>query len=397
MSSATSSTLDPTPINSGPLATALGALGLVCALAYHHSDARMAVLALVGAGLGIALYHGSFGFTAGWRRYITSGDGRNFAAQFILIALTGLLFVPIIGGWLPGIQAGGFYAPVGIGLMCGAFLFGLGMQLGNGCGSGTLFTMGGGSTRMVITLAAFIVGSLLGTFHFDWWMALPRYNGSNLVTGQGVLVTITAQSALLLALAWYVNGRSLDIATHQSNAPPMQRSTATTLLRGPWPIAWVVGALFLLNLATLLIAGRPWGITSAFALWGGKLADGLGYDLSQHTYWTWGWTQAGLNSSVFADTTSVMDFGIIAGAMAAAAAAGRFNPARSVPWRSALAALLGGLLMGYGARLAAGCNIGAFLGGIASGSLHGWAWLVAAFIGSMVGIRLRPLFGLSRT
>ena len=29
---------------------------------------------------------------------------------------------------------------------------------------------------------------------------------------------------------------------------------------------------------------------------------------------------------------------------------------------------------------------------IASGSLHGWVWLVAAFIGNSVGVRLRPLF-----
>jgi uncharacterized membrane protein YedE/YeeE len=52
-------------------------------------------------------------------------------------------------------------------------------------------------------------------------------------------------------------------------------------------------------------------------------------------------------------------------------------------------------LLGYGARLAYGCNIGAYFSGIASGSLHGWCWVVAAFIGSIVGTRLRPLFGLS--
>jgi hypothetical protein len=52
------------------------------------------------------------------------------------------------------------------------------------------------------------------------------------------------------------------------------------------------------------------------------------------------------------------------------------------------------LLLGYGARLAYGCNIGACFSGIASGSLHGWAWMVAAFFGNVLGTRLRPLFGL---
>ncbi|MGB1862697.1 MAG: YeeE/YedE thiosulfate transporter family protein [Candidatus Puniceispirillum sp.] len=49
--------------------------------------------------------------------------------------------------------------------------------------------------------------------------------------------------------------------------------------------------------------------------------------------------------------------------------------------------------MGIGARLSFGCNIGAFLGGIASGSLHGWIWFAMAMAGSVLGIRLRAVFG----
>jgi uncharacterized membrane protein len=51
--------------------------------------------------------------------------------------------------------------------------------------------------------------------------------------------------------------------------------------------------------------------------------------------------------------------------------------------------------MGYGARLAFGCNIGAYFGGIASFSLHGWLWGVMAIIGTVGGLALRPLFGLT--
>jgi hypothetical protein len=86
---------------------------------------------------------------------------------------------------------------------------------------------------------------------------------------------------------------------------------------------------------------------------------------------------------------------MILGAMAAAAV----RPFARTPWppgRSLAAAALGGLLMGYGARLGFGCNIGAFVGGVASGSLHGWIWFVAALGGCALGSRLRPAFGLSR-
>jgi uncharacterized protein len=92
--------------------------------------------------------------------------------------------------------------------------------------------------------------------------------------------------------------------------------------------------------------------------------------------------------------TSVMDIGIVLGAMLAAALAGRYAPVWRLPMRSLVAAIVGGLLLGYGARLAYGCNIGAYFSGIVSGSLHGWLWLVAAFFGNVVGTRLRPMFGL---
>ena len=58
--------------------------------------------------------------------------------------------------------------------------------------------------------------------------------------------------------------------------------------------------------------------------------------------------------------------------MAAAGLAGRFAPVWRLNRRDVLTAIAGGLMMGYGARLAYGCNIGAYLGGLASGSLHGW-------------------------
>ena len=50
--------------------------------------------------------------------------------------------------------------------------------------------------------------------------------------------------------------------------------------------------------------------------------------------------------------------------------------------------------MGYGARLSDGCNIGAYFSALASGSLSGWVWVAAAFLGSAIGLRLRPIFRL---
>lgn len=148
------------------------------------------------------------------------------------------------------------------------------------------------------------------------------------------------------------------------------------------------------NIATLALAGRPWGVTSAFALWGSKALVAMGVDVGSWLYWIPAARAAELKASVLSDITSVMDFGIILGALAAAGLAGLFAPIWRVPTRSLAAAIIGGLLLGYGARIAYGCNIGAFFSGIASASLHGWVWFIAAFAGNVLGTRLRPLFGL---
>lgn len=85
----------------------------------------------------------------------------------------------------------------------------------------------------------------------------------------------------------------------------------------------------------------------------------------------------------------------MAGALLAAVLARKFAPRFRLPPRQALASVIGGLLLGYGAVMASGCNISAYVGGIASGSLHGWVWIVPALAGNWVGIRLRPAFHLS--
>jgi len=147
-----------------------------------------------------------------------------------------------------------------------------------------------------------------------------------------------------------------------------------------------------LNLATLLIAGHPWTVTWAFTLWGGKLLQATGYDLSSTPFWMGEFQRTALASPIFADVTSIMDIGLVIGACLAAGLAGRFGDRWRVPPRLAAVGLIGGLLLGYGARLAYGCNIGALFSGIASTSLHGWLWGAAALLGTPVGVHLRRLF-----
>jgi uncharacterized membrane protein YedE/YeeE len=276
-------------------------------------------------------------------------------------------------------------------------MFGIGMQLGGGCASGTLYTAGGGNTRMVLTLAAFIAGSVIGTAHIPWWTAAPALQSISLITSLG------AWPALALSLGMFAMLTVATIVVERRRHGALQNIDrgagaldAPRLLRGPWPLVAGAVGLAIVNIATLLLAGRPWGVTSAFALWGAKAVNALGGDVAAWPYWSSPVQAAALRAPLAIDVTSVMDLGIILGALGAAALAGKFAPAWRVSSGSAAAAIVGGLLLGYGARIAYGCNIGAYFSGIASGSLHGWLWLVAAFIGNIAGTRLRPVFGMVR-
>lgn len=377
------------------VATVLGILALSLFL-QHAFNLHQALIFLLGVGLGISLLHASFGFSGGWRQFIRDQNSAAVRAHLWLFGLTSLLFFPLLGQVLPGVHAAPALAPVGVSVMVGAFLFGIGMQVGGGCGSGTLYTVGGGHVRMLITLAFFIVGATLGSAHLNWWLALPGIGDVSLIGRWGWWQALLLQLALLAVL--YAVVRSIEHRRH-GNLIPLTAATPHTsfidrLLFGPWPLSWGVLALAGFNLLTLLIAGHPWTITFAFGLWGAKIWMALGGTVSAWPYWSSGYPAQALGSSVLADATSLMDFGVILGAILAAALAGSFAPVSQLKRHDVLTAVLGGLLLGYGARLAFGCNIGAMLAGISSGSLHGWLWLAAGFTGAWVGVYLRVLFQL---
>ncbi|GBD40648.1 hypothetical protein HRbin39_00017 [bacterium HR39] len=368
----------------GALAAALLAWG-----AYVTAGWRQAALALVGVLLGFVLKHADFGFTSAWRRLLVLGDGRGLRAQMLMLAVASVLFFPAVLYGIGGERVYGAHAPVGTSVLVGAFVFGIGMQLANGCASGCLFALGGGSTRMVVVLVFFVAGSVLGAAHAPWWWSLPHLGVISLPHRLGLWPALALQLAVLGAIAlaslWWERRKGFV---------PEPGPRAWRTLRGPWPLWAGALALAFLNFATLWLAHRPWGITGAFALWGAWVLDALGVAVREWPYFrAYG---PAFDMPFFADVTSVMNVGIVVGALVAAALAGTFRPLQRLSLRELLAAALAGILLGYGARLAFGCNIGAFFSGAASGSLHGWLWMVAALAGSWVGTRLRPLCGLSR-
>lgn len=101
MTDVTAGRLPRTPlieIDRGPVATVLASLVVGTVTIGTLVDFRQAVLFLIGSLLGIALYHSSFGFTGGWRRFVVERRGASIRAQMLMIAVTAIAFS--LHGWL---------------------------------------------------------------------------------------------------------------------------------------------------------------------------------------------------------------------------------------------------------------------------------------------------------
>lgn len=380
----------------GPLVGVAAVATALLVVAGSQHGAKFAVLLALGLGLGIALFHARFGFTSGWRQLVAVGNGAGVRAHALLLGTAATLCMLLLasGTGLFGSTPQPSGGQIGVALLLGSFLFGLGMQLGGACASGTLFAVGSGQSSVLVTLLGFVVGSVLYTWQFDLVDDLPTFEPvllqDHLGYGGAWAVTIAALLAIVVGSRAYQARR---------NPPPTGRPPSAAgvarIWRGSWPM--LVGAVVLAVLAAgvLLVSGGTWGVTSAFGLWGAKLLQLVGLHPETWAFWQQPGQAEQLAGSVLADKNSLTNIGIILGAAVAATLAGVWSFRHRFTGKEVAAAFIGGILLGVGARLASGCNIGAYLGGISTGSLSGWIWGVVALSGTWVGLKLRPLFGLS--
>ena len=337
--------------------------------------ARYGLLLLIGLGLGMTLEGLRFGFAGPWRAMIERREPAGLIAQLIAIGLAAIISIPLITGG--GGEIVGAHAPVGWAMVGGAFVFGVAMQLVLGCGSGTLVNAGSGNPIGILALPFFAIGSFAGSYHLDWWTGLgtaPVITASDTFGATGGLIVTLLALGLVAALALW-------------KAAPGTRKIPKRL----WIAALLVAFLAILN---LVVAGQPWGVVYGLGLWAAKGAQALGADLSASTFWAVPVNAERLSESVLTDVTSLTNIGLISGAFIIAFwRRGLDQPLpsyRAITW---IAIIISGLALGYSSRLAFGCNVGAFFSGVSTGSLHGWVWFIAAYIGSILGLRLRPLMG----
>jgi uncharacterized membrane protein YedE/YeeE len=151
------------------------------------------------------------------------------------------------------------------------------------------------------------------------------------------------------------------------------RQQYDALFGGPWPV-WGAALLVAITNVFLFAFDRPFTASDGVRNWGDWALTGLGV-LSRPDLIA-PWLYSG----------SLLDLGVIAGALAAALLSREF--AIRVPARGELVkGAVGGAMLGVGAMLALGCNIGGFFSAVSALSLSGLGMMVGLFAGAIIGLR----------
>jgi len=326
------------------------------------------------------------------------------------------LIATILGFTFGDKQVFDIMRPVGLMMLCGAFMFGIGMQLAGSCTSGSMCRSGSGQFRLWFSLVGIITGAFFAAKAYGEWSKLPIYFVYSYQREFSWPIALLIQFAILASL-WKAlsllefrwNGSVVNVfdSDHQRSSMAsinkkrdvnsIQLKRSHTLLFGNWSLGFGSIVLAFTSVVALIILSRPWVISIAFPFWATKLSvlAGFEFDFEFWDYWGIPQNEAMLSQGWFENVTSLMNIAFILGATF-----GTISLIRSTvknkwafSWKDSLLlpviTFAGGVLMGYGAVIGLGCNIGGFLSAVLSGSVHGWVWVGAALVGSVVGIYLR--------
>jgi uncharacterized membrane protein YedE/YeeE len=371
-------------------------------------QARLAIYWALGLGFGLVLQRGRLCFAGAFRDLFLMRNGTMMRAILIGLAIMAPVFALIEARAVPepsfgALAAGAHVVPLGLNLAVGGLLFGVGMVVAGGCVSGTLYRIGEGYLASWASLIGILLGLSLAAHTWNAWYVFTIQSAplgwlpTSLGYGGAVVLTWVALAAAFVASLWWET-RGADAAPF---AVPAARKTpapvtlgqhlraihASILGRG-WPPVAAITALALLNTAAFLV-DTPLGVTGELGAWADRAASLVGLAAPPLLGAD---TLAGCNlvlgSLGVINPTTLLDAGLVLGAMLAALAAREFKVRLPRQRRRYVQSFAGGSLMGYGAGIGVGCTIGAFFSAIPSLGLSGWVFGLALLAGAGLGTQI---------
>lgn len=135
------------------------------------------------------------------------------------------------------------------------------------------------------------------------------------------------------------------------------------------------------------LTSTVWAVTGEFTRLGGDILLLLGVDISGWQYYD----MVHLKGTTWSRPDGWMVWGMFTGALIMVLLSNSFKIRLPQQKRRYLQGLLGGIVAGFGARLALGCNLAAFFTGVPQFSLHSWLFIVATGVGTFFGAKLSKM------
>lgn len=153
-----------------------------------------------------------------------------------------------------------------------------------------------------------------------------------------------------------------------------------TLFQANWPALLGVVGVSAVLFVSLIFTGETLKVTKPLLKAAVALFSQFGVSFDHPAF---SQTLKTLQNGIWNDTESVRNAGVLGGALLYSLTSNSFDLSWNMKWREAPWYMISGLLMGFGAMLAGGGNIGALYSGIVNLSLSGWAVLFFGAMGSI--------------
>jgi uncharacterized membrane protein YedE/YeeE len=391
------------------LAVAVALVALAILVLAERVQARLAIYWALGLALGLVLQRGRLCFAGAFRDLFLMRNGTMMRAILVGLAIMTPVFALIEARAVPepsfgAIAAGAHVVPLGLNLAVGGLMFGIGMVVAGGCVSGTLYRIGEGYLASWGSLFGILLGLSLAAHTWNAWYTLTIQSApmgwlpTSLGYGGAIALTWAALAAAYVASLWWETrgadaGPPFAAAAGRKAPAPVTlgqhlRAIYATVLGKGWPPLAAVTALALVNVAAFLV-DTPLGVTGELAAWADRAASLVGLAapalLGADTL---AGCNLALGSAGLVNPTTLLDAGLVLGAMLAALAAREFKVRMPRQRRRYVQSFAGGSLMGYGAGIGVGCTIGAFFSAIPSLGLSGWVFGLALLAGAGIGTQI---------
>ncbi len=152
----------------------------------------------------------------------------------------------------------------------------------------------------------------------------------------------------------------------------------------PYVVLLIAGLLSALYFG---LTSTVWAVTGEFTRLGGDILLLLGVNASDWQYYD----MVGLQGTTWSRPDGWIVWGMFIGALMMVLLSNSFKIRLPQQKRRYVQGLVGGIIAGFGARLALGCNLAAFFTGVPQFSLHAWIFIVATGIGTFFGAQLTKM------